>query len=270
MAGQRQQPRRAARAARRIGQALLATALGLAWTLPAHAEAAPPDPIDKTMQHCLARADRSSAAGQVQCTDEARGSWQLSIDNSLGLIDANAGEGERRAWDASQARWDAWRKEEVRLVHAIYVATSGSTSAMAEANVLLQPVRDRALTLRAVAQRYAPGVSALPGATASAAAAPAAGASAAPASGASDASRRLRPCSRDAACEHAQFDLNRYLGTLRMKLPVRTRVTLARAQRTWLAYFDATAPLGTERDRVDLIGARLATLKRLSETAGND
>jgi uncharacterized protein YecT (DUF1311 family) len=267
MAGQRQQSSRAARVARRIGQALFAGALGLAWAMPAHAEAAPPDPIDKTMQHCLARADRSSVAGQVQCTDEARGSWQLSIDNALGLIDANAGESERRAWDASQTRWVAWRKEEVRLVHAVYAATSGSASAMAEANVLLQPVRDRALTLRAVAQRYAPGVSALPGVTASAAAASAAAGSAADAG---DASRRLRPCSRDAACEHAQFDLNRYLGTLRLKLPVRTRVTLARAQRTWRAYFDATAPLGTERDRVDLIGARLATLKRLSETAGND
>ena len=261
MGEQRQQPRRAARATRRIGQALLTAALGLARTMPVPAEAAPPAPIDKTMQHFLARADRSSAAGQVQCTDEARGSWQLSIDNSLGLIDANAGEGERRAWDASQARWDAWRKEEGRLVHAVYAATSGSTSAMAEANVLLQPVRDRALTLRGVAQRYAPGVSALPGAT---------GSAAAPTAEAGDASRSLRPCSRDAACEHAQFDLNRYLGALRMKLPVRTRVTLARAQRTWRAYFDATAPLGTERDRVDLIGARLATLKRLSETAGND
>jgi hypothetical protein len=33
---------------------------------------------------------------------------------------------------------------------------------------------------------------------------------------------------------------------------------------------EVTAGLGSEADRADLIGARVATLKRQSETVGND
>ncbi|WP_258187694.1 hypothetical protein [Trinickia symbiotica] len=58
----------------------------------------------------------------------------------------------------------------------------------------------------------------------------------------------------DAACEHA----------LR---PESLRL-LTRAQRAWRSYFDATAGLGSETDRVDLIGGRVATFKRLSDTVG--
>ncbi|HDV6330523.1 TPA: DUF1311 domain-containing protein, partial [Burkholderia cenocepacia] len=81
--------------------------------------------------------------------------------------------------------------------------------------------------------------------------------------------RRVRPCVQDAACEHALFDLNRYYQKLRRKMPAHSAATLVRAQRAWVAFRDATAPLVGEDGRVDLIGARIATMKRLSETAGN-
>jgi len=80
----------------------------------------------------------------------------------------------------------------------------------------------------------------------------------------------MRPCTADATCEHAQFDLRRYTRALRDKLPAHARPALVRAQRAWTAYFDATSPLGTEAERADLIGERVATVKRLSETVGND
>ncbi|WP_254617023.1 lysozyme inhibitor LprI family protein, partial [Burkholderia cepacia] len=81
--------------------------------------------------------------------------------------------------------------------------------------------------------------------------------------------RRVRPCEQDAACEHALFDLNRYYQKLRRKMPAHSAATLVRAQRAWVGFRDATAPLVGEDGRVDLIGARIATMKRLSETAGN-
>ncbi|MPV70976.1 lysozyme inhibitor LprI family protein, partial [Burkholderia sp. BE17] len=81
--------------------------------------------------------------------------------------------------------------------------------------------------------------------------------------------RRVRPCEQDAACEHALFDLNRYYQKLRRKMPAHSAATLVRAQRAWVAFRDATAPLVGEDGRVDLIGARIATMKGLSETAGN-
>ncbi|MBZ4364849.1 hypothetical protein LAM67_27390, partial [Mycobacterium tuberculosis] len=82
------------------------------------------------------------------------------------------------------------------------------------ADLQLQPVRDRALALRAAADRYAPAPAAVPaaatsGAQGSAGDAPSAAQGAAkpngkPANAPRDpAVRRVRPCEQDAACEHA-------------------------------------------------------------------
>jgi uncharacterized protein YecT (DUF1311 family) len=263
--------------------------------LAAHAEAARADPIDTAMQNCSARADRSSTPGQVQCIEAARDAWQAAIDSAMRSIEATAPTEARRGWQDSENHWLAWRKEEVPLLRAVFATTRGSTYSITQANVQLQSVRDRALALRHVASRFAPPppVSAAPtsavsgvvsGMGSAAAAASASGArvgSDAPAVSSAGASRaqsddaraheeRMRPCNADAACEHAQFDLRRYERALRDKLPARARPALVRAQRAWNAYFDATAPLGTEAERVDLIGERVATIKRLSETVGSD
>ncbi len=253
----------------------------------ARAEAARADPIDTSMQNCLARADRSTTAGQVQCIDAARDAWQSAIDTAMNSISANAPDDDRRGWDASQRRWLAWRKEEVLLVHAVFATTRGGAYAITQANVLLQSVRDRALAVRHAASRFAPpapapassvaGASGATSAMSVAGAAPAASMtarSAAATRAQSDDARahaeHMRPCMSDAACEHAQFDLRRYARALREKLPARARPVLLRAQRAWSAYFDATSPLGTEAERADLIGERVATVKRLSETVGNN
>ena len=66
------------------------------------------------------------------------------------------------------------------------------------------------------------------------------------------------------------FDLNRYYRRLHAKLPAHTRPVLSRAQRAWTAYRDATVPLMDARSQVDIIGARVAQLKRMGDTAGND
>lgn len=229
----------------------------------ARAEAAPADPIDTAMRTCLARADRSSPAGQAQCMDAARASWQAAIDATYRTLVANAPDKARRGWQESQRRWLAWRNDEEPLVHAVFQTTHGSAYLITQANVLLQPVRDRALQLRHAAAQFEPTVVAAVGASGAAEAAAVPAPAARP--------TRLRPCTVDAACEHAQFDLNRYGRKLRARLPVHARPLLARAQRTWRSYFNATAGLGgTEAERVDLVGARVATLKRLAETAGND
>lgn len=256
------------------------------WAAPsvARAEAARADPIDTAMQNCLARADRSTTAGQVQCIDAARDAWQGAIDAALRAISASAPDDDRRGWEASQRRWLAWRKEEAALVRAVFDTTRGSAYSITQANVLLQSVRDRALAARHAAARFAPpppaAIPGVSGASASVSVLPDAsgvsggeGASAAPRGQGEDArahSERMRSCTADAACEHAQFDLRRYTRRLREKLPAHARPVLARAQRAWTAYFDATSPLGTEAERADLIGERVATVKRLSETVGND
>ncbi|HKR47204.1 MAG TPA: hypothetical protein VJU59_47355, partial [Paraburkholderia sp.] len=46
----------------------------------ARAEVAAADPIDTAMRTCLARADRSSTAGQIQCMDDARTAWRKAAD----------------------------------------------------------------------------------------------------------------------------------------------------------------------------------------------
>lgn len=242
----------------KLGLGLCALAVaGAALVMPgaARAEAAPADPIDTAMRTCLARADRSSPSGQAQCMDTARDSWQAAIDAAYRSLTASAPDKVRRTWEESQRRWQAWRDQEALLVHAVFQTTHGSAYVITQANVLLQPVRDRALQLRHAAAQ----IEARTKAASDVDPAP-------PPKGVS----RLRPCTVDAACEHAQFDLNRYARKLRAKLPVRSRTVLAHAQRAWRGYFEATSGLGTEAERVDLIGARVATLKRLSETAGND
>lgn len=266
--------------------ALIAATVAAAPVL-ARAEAARADPIDTTMQNCFARADRSTTAGQVQCIDAARDAWQAAIDGAMRGIDSDAPDSARRAWDESQKRWLAWRKEEALLVHAVFETTRGSAYSITQANVLLQSVRDRALAVRHAAARFAPPAppvaasAAGSGAAASGASGASGGGAVSAASATSVAARtqsedarahneRMRPCTADAACEHAQFDLRRYTRALRDKLPVHARPVLARAQRAWTAYFDATAALGTEAERADLIGERVATVKRLSETVGND
>jgi uncharacterized protein YecT (DUF1311 family) len=281
--------------ARAISAALgaLIAMMVAAAPVPVRAEAARADPIDTTMQNCFARADRSTTAGQVQCIDAARDAWQAAIDAAMRGIDGNAPDSARRAWDESQKRWLAWRKEEALLVHAVFQTTRGSAYSITQANVLLQSVRDRALAVRHAAARFAPpapvpasaavsasgAAGAAPGSAPALASAAAASRSATAAAASitraqSDDARahneRMRPCTADATCEHAQFDLRRYTRALRDKLPAHSRATLARAQRAWTAYLDATSSLGTEAERADLIGERVATVKRLSETVGND
>jgi uncharacterized protein YecT (DUF1311 family) len=220
----------------------------------AHAEAAAADPIDTSMRSCLARADRSSPQGQAQCMDTARDAWNMAIDAALSSIAAHAPDAARRGWQESHRRWLAWRTQEALLVRAVFVA-KGSPDVISQANVLLQPVRDRALQLRRIAAQYRPQAST---------------AASAPAPTQRGIAPNVRPCTADASCEHAQFDMNRYARRLRTKLPAQSRIVLTRAQRAWRSYFEATATLGTEADRVDLIGGRVATFKRLSDALGGD
>ncbi|POM22179.1 hypothetical protein CSX04_03636 [Burkholderia cepacia] len=55
---------------------------GLAGMGVAHAEVAAADPIDVAMRQCLARRDRSSPAGQIQCMGEAQQQWQAVMDGA--------------------------------------------------------------------------------------------------------------------------------------------------------------------------------------------
>lgn len=265
---------------RTMRAALAALVVWASWTAgptglnTAHAEVAAADPIDVAMRQCLARRDRSSTAGQIQCMGEAQQQWQAVMDGAYQRLSNDAPADAKRGWQDSQRRWVTWRKDEVHLLKAVYDTTRGTSYAMSSADMQLQPVRDRALALRAAADRYAPPPAAVPvAATSGAGAAPGAAAVAGGklANAPRDpAIRRVRPCVEDAACEHALFDLNRYYQKLRRKMPAHSAATLVRAQRAWVAFRDATAPLVGEDGRVDLVGARIATMKRLSETAGNN
>jgi uncharacterized protein YecT (DUF1311 family) len=207
----------------------------------AHAEVAAADPIDAAMRACLARSDMSTTTGQVQCMDNARIGWKAALDNAWRQLQPKLPPARRTLWAKSQASWLASREAEKQLLAAVFATTRGSMYVLAEADMQLQPVRDRALVLRsAVADAGSPPP------------------------------RRPRACSADAQCEHAMFDLNRYYHRLQSKMPSHSRTTLVRAQRAWSAYLAAATPVVDERGRIDIIGARVATLKRLSETAGND
>jgi uncharacterized protein YecT (DUF1311 family) len=225
----------------------LAAALALSAALTgmsgaAHAEVAAADPIDASMRTCLARADMSSTVGQVQCMDTARLAWQTSIDQSFQQLQSKLTDAQRKKWDESQKRWKAWREADGKLLAAVLATTHGTSYQLAGADMQLQPVRDRALVLRAAAAQ----------------------------AGKPDPKKRPRACSFDAQCEHAMFDLNRYYRRLHAKLPSHSRAVLTRAQRAWTAYRDATVPLMDAREQVDIIGARVAQLKRMGDTAGND
>ncbi|AJK47425.1 hypothetical protein BGL_1c29480 [Burkholderia plantarii] len=234
-----------ARRARALAAAVLALAGWLGAVAPARAEVAAADPIDVGMRQCLARRDRSSTVGQIQCMDEARAKWLTAVDDAFAQLNTVAPASAKRGWQESQRRWQLWRKDETLLAQAVYATTSGTMYAMASADMRIQPVRDRALSLRDAADRYAGP------------------------NGAADAVHRVRACSDDAACEHALFDLNRYYVKLQKRMPSRSRPMLVRAQRAWAGFRDATTPLISEQQRVDLIGARVATLKRFSETVNN-
>ncbi|MFM0060345.1 DUF1311 domain-containing protein [Paraburkholderia phytofirmans] len=222
--------------------ALASAAVFGAASLPAHAEVAAADPIDASMRTCLARSDMSSTMGQVQCMDNARIGWKTALDNAWQQLQPKLPPAQRKQWEKSQASWQASRDAEKQLLAAVFATTHGSMYVLAEADMQLQPVRDRALALRSALAKASAGGAAL---------------------------RRVRACSADAQCEHAMFDLNRYYRRLQSKMPVRSRATLTRAQKAWTAYLNATTPVVDERGRIDIIGARVATLKRLSETVGN-
>ncbi|KUZ87266.1 hypothetical protein WI40_02960 [Burkholderia ubonensis] len=255
---------------RAAAAALVAWAAWSAGLGGAHAEVAAADPIDVAMRQCLAQRDRSSTAGQIQCMGEAQQQWQTVMDAAYKRMLNDAPADAKRGWQESQRRWLLWRKDEAHLLTAVYDTTRGTMYTMASADMQLQPVRERALALRAAADRYAAPAGG-PGEVAAKAANAAAGGPAnAPRNDARDPLRRIRPCEQDAACEHALFDLNRYYQKLRRKMPAHSAATLVHAQRAWVAYRDATAPLVGEDGRIDIIGARIATMKRLSETAGNN
>ncbi len=209
---------------------------------PAHAEVAAADPIDAGMRACLARADRSTTAGQVQCMDEARGAWHGAAENALNALLGKVPAAQQKGWQLSQQRWVAWRDAEDTMLAAAFATTSGSSYQLYEADMRLQPVRDRALSLRREAAAAAAAGQDLPG---------------------------RWVCSADARCEHVSYDLNRYYRKLYARMPAHSRPLLTRAQAAWRAYRDATMPLLDEHARLDLLGARLATLKRLSETVGD-
>jgi uncharacterized protein YecT (DUF1311 family) len=232
---------------RAFGALALASAMSVAMLgfapLAAHAEVAAADPIDASMRTCLARSDMSSTAGQVQCMDNARIGWKAALDSAWQQLQTKLPLAQRKPWEKSQASWQASRDVEKQLLAAVFETTRGTMYVLAEADMQLQPVRDRALALRSAAARISAG---------------------------GDPPRRSRACNADAQCEHAMFDLNRYYRRLQAKMPTRSRPTLARAQKAWTAYLDASTPLIDERSRIDIIGARVATLKRLSETVGND
>jgi uncharacterized protein YecT (DUF1311 family) len=232
---------------RAFGALALASAVSVAMLgfapLAAHAEVAAADPIDAAMRSCLARSDMSSTVGQVQCMDNARIGWRAALDSAWQQLQTKLPQAQRRPWEKSQASWQASRDVEKQLLAAVFETTRGTMYVLAEADMQLQPVRARALALRSAAARISAG---------------------------GDPPRRSRACGADAQCEHAMFDLNRYYRRLQAKMPTRSRPTLARAQKAWTAYLDASTPLIDERSRIDIIGARVATLKRLSETVGND
>nr|WP_236066718.1 lysozyme inhibitor LprI family protein [Paraburkholderia haematera] len=211
--------------------------------LQAHAEVAAADPIDASMRTCLARSDMSSTVGQVQCMDNARIGWKAALDTAWQQLQTKLPPAQRKQWEKSQASWLASRDDEKPLLSAVFATTRGTMYALAEADMQLQPVRDRALALRSAAAKVSAG---------------------------GDPPHRPRACNADAQCEHAMFDLNRYYRRLQAKMPVRSRSALTRAQKAWTAYLNATTPVVDERSRIDIIGARVATLKRLSETVGNN
>ncbi|WP_374992454.1 lysozyme inhibitor LprI family protein [Paraburkholderia sp. SARCC-3016] len=214
----------------------------VAWPLAARAEVAAADPIDAAMRTCLARADMSSTAGQLQCMDTARLAWQASIEQSFQKLLAKVPPAQRKRWQASEDSWKAWREAEMQMLAAVTATTRGTRYQLSEGDLRLQPVRDRALALRSVVAK----------------------------AGALDTPPPLRGCLGDPQCVHASADVNQYYRRLVNKMPRRSWPVLWRAQQAWLAYRDATAPLGDARERIDLIGARVATLKKLAETAGND
>ncbi|TAL97635.1 MAG: DUF1311 domain-containing protein [Paraburkholderia sp.] len=211
----------------------------------ARAEVAAADPIDASMRTCLARGDMSSTVGQVQCMETARAAWQSASDLAYQQLLAKVKASQRRGWERSQRSWKAWRDAEAPMLRAVFQTTSGTMYVLFEADMQLQPVRDRALTLRAAASEADGG-------------------------GGNKPAPRPRACSRDADCAHANRDLNRYYQRLRREMPSRERPKLVRAQRAWLGFRNVTMPLVDARGRIDIIGARVATLKRLSETVGND
>ncbi|MFM0046603.1 lysozyme inhibitor LprI family protein [Paraburkholderia sediminicola] len=225
-----------------LASAMSAAVLGVV-PLQAHAEVAAADPIDASMRTCLARSDMSSTAGQVQCMDNARIGWKAALDSAWQQLQTKLPQAQRKPWEKSQASWQASRDVEKQLLAAVFATTRGSMYVLAEADMQLQPVRDRALSLRSAVAGISAG---------------------------GDPPHRPRACTADAQCEHAMFDLNRYYHRLQSKMPARSRPTLVRAQRAWTAYLAATTPVIDERSRIDIIGARVATLKRLSETVGND
>lgn len=223
--------------------ALTVVSAALLGALPsaARAEVAAADPIDASMRSCLARSDMSTTTGQVQCMDNARIGWKAALDSAWQQLQSKLPPARRKLWEKSQASWLASRDAEKQLMDAVFATTRGSMYVLAQADMQLQPVRDRALALRtAVGQ-----------------------AGSAP-------PRHPRACSADARCEHAMFDLNRYYHRLQSKMPAHSRPVLVRAQRAWTVYLAAATAVIDERGRTDIIGARVATLKRLSDTVGND
>ncbi|KAB0634120.1 lysozyme inhibitor LprI family protein, partial [Burkholderia latens] len=159
-------------AQRRIRTMRAALAALVVWTAGltglagvAHAEVAAADPIDVAMRQCLARRDRSSTAGQIQCMGEAQQQWQAVMDRAYQRLSNDAPADAKRGWQDSQRHWVTWRKDEVLLLKAVYDTTRGTSYAMSSADMQLQPVRDRALALRAAADRYAPPPAAVPVAT---------------------------------------------------------------------------------------------------------
>lgn len=125
----------------------------LAWqsamTSAAVAATTSQDQAEAALTRCLARDDHASTAGQTECEDAARDSYDRRLNAAytalIRLLPPPAAEALRR----SQRNWLAFRDSERKAREALYATRQGTMYVPMEADDETMIVRDRARQLEA-------------------------------------------------------------------------------------------------------------------------
>ena len=116
--------------------------------LPLPALAADPDPLDTTLDACLAKSRALSTPGMVECIDEAIRAWDKRLNEVYQQVAADLDPKSQELLRASQRRWVAFREAEHEAMGGPWRQDRGTIIRVLTANAGLSAIKERVQELR--------------------------------------------------------------------------------------------------------------------------
>jgi len=120
----------------------------LSLLLPFPAFAADPDPIDATLDACLATPEGLSTPGMVDCTNGAIRAWDKRVNDVYEQVMAGLDPKSRQLLRASERRWVAFRAAEHEAMEGPWRQDKGTIIRVLTASADLSAIKERVQELQ--------------------------------------------------------------------------------------------------------------------------